>query len=91
MGKPTSAAWVAALVAVAASGCGGPDYADGAGFSDGFVAGYAQHCVMRAPSAQRRWSGPAYSRGFADGMARGIAACEEQSGEPVEAYASTQR
>lgn len=68
--------WTAAAILVAAAaGCGQSGYDDGAGFQDGFLAGYARDCPLRSPPGEKRWHGSAYSRGYADGLDDGIRAC----------------
>lgn len=75
--------WTTALVAVVAgivtaTGCSRGGYEDGAGFSDGFIAGYGQACRISSPATETRWHNATYSLGYADGVDSGIRACNEE-------------
>lgn len=64
---------IAAIVLLA--GCQKIEFDAGAGFMDGFVAGYGRDCSIRSPEAEGHWRSASYSRGYADGVGRGITAC----------------
>lgn len=87
MGKPASRAAVlrvaaAVIVLASAAGCGRTDYDDGAGFHDGFLASFTRDCAIRPRPGKQGRHNPAYSRGFADGIDRGLEACLELRNEP---------
>jgi hypothetical protein len=85
-GYGIGARWAAAAILVASvAGCGQSGYEDGAGFQDGFLAGYARDCPLRSPPGEKRWRGSAYSRGYADGIDNGIRACRglRNGGDPA--------
>ena len=78
--------WTAVCVTAAsailfASGCSRGGYEDGTGFSDGFIAGYGRACQISSPAENRRWQNADYSRGYADGVEKGIQACSEERRE----------
>ncbi len=64
---------------------------DGTGFSDGFVTGYGKHCQLRSSRSEARWQDAGYTRAYADGLAMGTKACDNErssSNAPVVSHAA---
>lgn len=68
---------IALVAACCTTGCSSAekDYAEG--MDDGFATGYNTACEIRATFVRGDWNNPDYSRGYAIGQERGIAACNE--------------
>lgn len=79
----------AAVGTAVAVGCSRGGYEDGAGFNDGFIAGYARACAISSPLSEGRWRNATYSRGYADGIERGIEACREERRSDSDYLAAT--
>ncbi|MCR6661655.1 MAG: hypothetical protein NVV60_00545 [Luteimonas sp.] len=70
---------LACLTVAVALGCYDQrDDDNGAGFRDGFVSGYGKACTLHAPQIQAQWHDAGYTRAYADGMAIGIKACDNE-------------
>ena len=73
------AAMTACASAVLLAGCNRTTYDDASGFRDGFLTGYGQACqVASITVARRHWMSAGYSLGYADGQAKGTAACRDE-------------
>ena len=67
------------LLASALTACGeNKDTAYQRGLSDGYAVGYNTACKIRATSIAGDWDNAHYSRGYTDGNAAGIAACNRK-------------
>jgi hypothetical protein len=67
--------WSAAIF-LALGGCAEPQDSESAGYRDGYAAGYNEACAMRETPIERDFDNADYARGYANGRADGIAACE---------------